>query len=75
MGLCCSFPLQIDLLLAQAYQYWDKPSSAVAVYDELIADHPTDFRGYLAKSILLKQQNREVEAEQILEKVRYPGEE
>jgi tetratricopeptide (TPR) repeat protein len=61
--------LQIDLLLAQAYQYWDKPGDALSVYDELIASHEDDFRAYLAKGILLKQRNREAEAEQYLEKV------
>ncbi|GAQ81986.1 hypothetical protein KFL_000970100 [Klebsormidium nitens] len=60
----------IDLLLAQAYQYWDKPNNALAVYDGLMAEYPDDFRAYLAKGILLKQQNREAEAEQVLEKAR-----
>jgi tetratricopeptide (TPR) repeat protein len=61
--------LQIDLLLAQAYQYWNKPEDALSVYDELIATHKGDFRAYLAKGILLKQRNREADAEQYLEKV------
>lgn len=65
--------MQIDLLLAQAYQYWEKPKNALAVYDRLIADYPDDFRAYLAEGILLKQQNREAEAEQVLEKVGFIG--
>jgi hypothetical protein len=61
--------LQVDLLLAQAHQYCDKPEDALSVYDGLIAYHEGDFRACLTEGILLKQQNREAEAEQYLEKV------
>ncbi|GKV26764.1 hypothetical protein SLEP1_g36001 [Rubroshorea leprosula] len=42
-------PVQVDLLLGKAYSDWGHVSDAVAVYDGLIASHPNDFRGYLAK--------------------------
>lgn len=41
--------LQIDLLLGKAYSGWGHITDALAVYDQLIASHPVDFRGYLAK--------------------------
>ncbi|GLU21869.1 hypothetical protein SLE2022_379810 [Rubroshorea leprosula] len=48
-------PVQVDLLLGKAYSDWGHVSDAVAVYDGLIASHPNDFRGYLAKGIILKE--------------------
>lgn len=52
---------QVELLLGKAYSDWGHISDAVSVYDRLIATHPSDFRGYLAKVLLfpgfLMQQN------------------
>lgn len=43
--------MQIDMLLGKAYSDWGHIGDAVAVYNSLIAAHPNDFRGYLAKVI------------------------
>lgn len=44
--------LQVDLLLGKAYSDWGHISDAVSVYDELINQHPEDFRPYLAKVLM-----------------------
>lgn len=61
--------LQVELLLAKAYQSWNKTADALSVYDGVIAGHPDDFRPFLAKGLLLKQQKQEGEAERNLVKV------
>lgn len=43
---------QVDLLLGKAYSDWGHISDAVTVYDNLITEHPEDFRGYLAKVLI-----------------------
>lgn len=45
----CHIFIQVELLLGKAYSDWGHVSDAVAVYDQLIASYPNDFRGYLAK--------------------------
>ena len=38
------------MLLGKAYSTWEgHTGDAIAVYDNIIASHPDDFRGYLAK--------------------------
>ncbi|GAQ86291.1 hypothetical protein KFL_002800210 [Klebsormidium nitens] len=64
-------PVQVELLLAKAYQAWNKTADALSVYDGVIADHLDDFRPYLAKGLLLKQQKQEGEAERNLVKARF----
>ncbi|KAI4326201.1 hypothetical protein MLD38_031539 [Melastoma candidum] len=58
-------PIQVDLLLGKAYSEWRHVSDAVSVYDGIIASHPNDFRGYLAKGIILKENGRRGEAERM----------
>ncbi|GLT61762.1 hypothetical protein SLA2020_344440 [Shorea laevis] len=58
-------PVQVDLLLGKAYSDWGHVSDAVAVYDGLIASHPNDFRGYLAKGIILKENGNVGDAERM----------
>ncbi|KAM0835730.1 hypothetical protein ACQ4PT_062756 [Festuca glaucescens] len=58
-------PIQVDLLLGKAYSDWGHISDAVTVYDKLITEHPEDFRGYLAKGIILKQNGKAGEAERM----------
>lgn len=48
----CSILLQVDLLLGKAYSDWGHISDAVSVYDQLINEHPEDFRPYLAKVLM-----------------------
>lgn len=43
-------PVQVEMLLGKAYSTWEgHTGDAIAVYDNIIASHPDDFRGYLAK--------------------------
>uniref|UniRef100_K4A3E4 Uncharacterized protein n=1 Tax=Setaria italica TaxID=4555 RepID=K4A3E4_SETIT len=58
-------PIQVDLLLGKAYSDWGHISDAVSVYDKLITEHPEDFRGYLAKGIILKENGKEGDAERM----------
>ncbi|CAN6180221.1 unnamed protein product [Urochloa humidicola] len=58
-------PIQVDLLLGKAYSDWGHISDAVTVYDKLISEHPEDFRGYLAKGIILKENGKAGEAERM----------
>uniref|UniRef100_A0A0D9WXR4 Tetratricopeptide repeat-like domain-containing protein n=1 Tax=Leersia perrieri TaxID=77586 RepID=A0A0D9WXR4_9ORYZ len=57
--------IQVDLLLGKAYSDWGHIGDAVAVYENLIAEHPEDFRGYLAKGIILKENGKSGEAERM----------
>ncbi|KAL0341735.1 UNVERIFIED_CONTAM: hypothetical protein Scaly_1836100 [Sesamum calycinum] len=58
-------PIQVDLLLGKAYSDWGHISDAVSVYDQLISSHPDDFRGYLAKGIILKENGSIGDAERM----------
>eukprot|EP00252_Welwitschia_mirabilis_P009182 TRINITY_DN2152_c0_g1_i7.p1 TRINITY_DN2152_c0_g1~~TRINITY_DN2152_c0_g1_i7.p1 ORF type:complete len:138 (+),score=25.09 TRINITY_DN2152_c0_g1_i7:89-502(+) len=64
-------PLQIDLLLGKAYSDWGHIGDALAVYDGLISKYPEDFRGYLAKGILLKNNGKVGDAERMFIQARY----
>lgn len=58
-------PVQVELLLGKAYSDWGHVSDAVAVYDQLISKYPNDFRGYLAKGIILKENGKVGDAERM----------
>lgn len=58
-------PIQVELLLGKAYSDWGHVSDAVAVYDQLISKYPNDFRGYLAKGIILKENGKIGDAERM----------
>lgn len=64
-------PVQIDMLLGKAYSDWGHIGDAVAVYDSLIASRPNDFRGYLAKGILLKANGKVGDAERMFIQAKY----
>uniref|UniRef100_A0A1J3K095 Protein SLOW GREEN 1, chloroplastic n=1 Tax=Noccaea caerulescens TaxID=107243 RepID=A0A1J3K095_NOCCA len=64
-------PIQVDLLLGKAYSDWGHISDAIAVYDRLITDHPEDFRGYLAKGIILKENGSRGDAERMFIQARF----
>ncbi|EFJ12113.1 hypothetical protein SELMODRAFT_446745 [Selaginella moellendorffii] len=63
--------LDIDLLLGKAYSAWNRPTDALTVYDALIKGRPDDFRGYLAKGVLLKEQGQASDAERMFIQARY----
>lgn len=64
-------PFQVELLLGKAYSDWGHVGDAVAVYDQLISTHPDDFRGYLAKGIILKENGKVGEAERMFIQARF----
>lgn len=64
-------PIQVDLLLGKAYSDWGHVSDAVSVYDQLISSHPDDFRGYLAKGIILKENGNVGDAERMFIQARF----
>ncbi|TKY64710.1 hypothetical protein E2542_SST14608 [Spatholobus suberectus] len=64
-------PVQVELLLGKAYSDWGHVSDAVAVYDQLISTHPDDFRGYLAKGIILKENKNIGDAERMFIQARF----
>ncbi|KAL9257967.1 hypothetical protein AKJ16_DCAP05010 [Drosera capensis] len=64
-------PIQVDLLLGKAYSDWGHVSDAVSVYDQLISNHPNDFRGYLAKGIILKENGNVGESERMFIQARF----
>ncbi|KAG0590902.1 hypothetical protein KC19_1G134000 [Ceratodon purpureus] len=65
-------PVQVEMLLGKAYSTWEgHTGDAIAVYDNIIASFPNDFRGYLAKGILLKDQGKASDAERLFIQARY----
>ncbi|XP_022980644.1 uncharacterized protein LOC111479948 isoform X1 [Cucurbita maxima] len=64
-------PVQVELLLGKAYSDWGHVSDAVSVYDQLITSHPNDFRGYLAKGIILKENGSAGDAERMFIQARF----
>ncbi|XP_047962968.1 uncharacterized protein LOC125207602 isoform X3 [Salvia hispanica] len=64
-------PIQVELLLGKAYADWGHISDAVAVYDQLISSHPDDFRGYLAKGIIMKENGSIGDAERMFIQARF----
>ncbi|GAB2222142.1 hypothetical protein Droror1_Dr00013344 [Drosera rotundifolia] len=64
-------PIQVDLLLGKAYSDWGHVTDAVSVYDQLISNHPNDFRGYLAKGIILKENGNVGESERMFIQARF----
>ncbi|KAH9668100.1 TPR REGION domain-containing protein [Citrus sinensis] len=64
-------PIQVELLLGKAYSDGGQVSDAVAVYDRLISSYPNDFRGYLAKGIILKENGKVGDAERMFIQARF----
>ncbi|KAF3676557.1 auxin-responsive family protein [Capsicum annuum] len=64
-------PIQVDLLLGKAYSEWGHVSDAVSVYNQLISTYPDDFRGYLAKGIILKENGNVGDAERMFIQARF----
>ncbi|KAK3180364.1 hypothetical protein Dsin_032868 [Dipteronia sinensis] len=64
-------PIQVELLLGKAYSDGGRVSDAVAVYDQLISSYPNDFRGYLAKGIIFKENGRFGDAERMFIQARF----
>ena len=56
----------------QVYSEWDRhDAEAMAVYDGLIDKYPSDFRGYLAKGVLLRKEGRKGDMQRAFLQARY----
>ena len=56
--------VEVQLLLGKTYAAWQgHVGDALEVYDRLIESRPEEFRGYLAKGLLLKANGRLADAE------------
>jgi len=64
--------VEADLLLARVYAGWGgHTNDALKVYDSLIALYPDDFRGYLAKGVLLRSNGQKGDAERMFIQAKY----
>ncbi|WIA42438.1 hypothetical protein OEZ86_008435 [Tetradesmus obliquus] len=65
-------PIGVQLLLGKAYAGWrGHDQDALAAYDTLIGAFPSDFRGYLAKAVFLKERGRQGDAERMFLQAKY----
>jgi hypothetical protein len=63
--------LLLHAVTGKAYAGWrGHDQDALAAYDTLIGAFPTDFRGYLAKGVFLKERGRQGDAERMFLQVR-----
>ena len=59
-------------MCAQVYSQWDRhDADALAVYDSIVQKNPLEFRGYLAKGVLLRKQGRKGDAQRAFLQARY----
>ena len=59
-------------LYAQVYSQWDRHvADALAVYDSIVQKDPTEFRGFLAKGVLLRKEGRKGDAQRAFLQARY----
>ena len=64
--------VELKLLLGKVYSQWKgHGGDALNVYDELIASDPEDFRGHLAKGVLLKEAGRSGDAQRSFIQARF----
>ncbi|KAK9823503.1 hypothetical protein WJX72_003225 [[Myrmecia] bisecta] len=65
-------PEEADLLLGRVYSQWrGHTAEALAVYNGMIEKYPNDFRGYLAKGILLRAEGQRGDAQRMFLQARY----
>ncbi|XP_074375799.1 uncharacterized protein LOC141717569 isoform X2 [Apium graveolens] len=64
-------PIQVELLLGKSYADWGHVSDAVSIYENLISSYPDDFRGYLAKGIILQENGNVGAAERMFIQARF----
>ena len=57
----------LQLLLAEIYLQQERPTEALAVYEQAIASNSQDFRPVLAKATILQKQGKKKEAESLFE--------
>ena len=56
----------------QVYSQWDRhDGDAMAVFDGILQKNPEDFRGYLAKGVLLRKEGRKGDAQRAFLQARY----
>ena len=56
----------------QVYSQWDRhDSEAMAVFDGIVQKDPQEFRGHLAKGVLLRKEGRKGDAQRAFLQARY----
>lgn len=56
----------------QVYSQWERhDADAMAVYDGIVQKDPLEFRGYLAKGVLLRKEGRKGDAQRAFLQARY----
>lgn len=67
LTVCCLLPLSHNITYAgKSYAAWrGHDQDALVAYDTLIGAFPSDFRGYLAKGIFLRDRGRQGDAERM----------
>lgn len=64
--------VELQLLLGRVYSLWKgHGGDALVIYDQLIKENPGDYRGFLAKGVLLKTQQRAGDAERMFLQARF----
>lgn len=59
-------------MCVQIYSQWDRhDGDAMAVYDSMTQKNPQEFRGYLAKGVLLRKEGRKGDAQRAFLQARY----
>ena len=59
-------------MYVQIYSQWDRhDGDAMAVYDSMTEKNPQEFRGYLAKGVLLRKEGRKGDAQRAFLQARY----
>ncbi|XP_074375804.1 uncharacterized protein LOC141717569 isoform X7 [Apium graveolens] len=69
--LAAKRPEEVELLLGKSYADWGHVSDAVSIYENLISSYPDDFRGYLAKGIILQENGNVGAAERMFIQARF----
>eukprot|EP00271_Cylindrocystis_brebissonii_P014569 TRINITY_DN35944_c0_g1_i1.p1 TRINITY_DN35944_c0_g1~~TRINITY_DN35944_c0_g1_i1.p1 ORF type:complete len:451 (+),score=72.95 TRINITY_DN35944_c0_g1_i1:213-1565(+) len=62
--------VQLALLLGRAFAASGQADNAAAVYDDLIASRPDDFRGVLAKAVLERLEGKQADADRLFMQAR-----
>ncbi|KAL8122777.1 hypothetical protein AgCh_010957 [Apium graveolens] len=70
-SICEAYDHLVELLLGKSYADWGHVSDAVSIYENLISSYPDDFRGYLAKGIILQENGNVGAAERMFIQARF----
>eukprot|EP00798_Chlamydomonas_sp_ICE-L_P021866 gene21866-28898_t len=64
--------VSLELLLAKTYNGWrGHDKEALSTYDSVVANHPEDFRGFLARGVYLKENGRRGESDKMFMQAKF----